>query len=90
MTPNCQGRNTFGSTRCIDKWNDTELSDAINSMFRWYRNAAKCYVYLQDVSRSALDVKRKFQPATPGTGFSEEQVVHLRMDPPRAYCSNVS
>jgi hypothetical protein len=35
---------------CIDKSNSTELSEAINSMFRWYRNAAKCYVYLSDVS----------------------------------------
>ena len=33
----------------IDKSNNTELSRAINSMFRWYRNAAKCYVYLSDV-----------------------------------------
>jgi hypothetical protein len=36
-------------TCCIDKWNIPELSNAINSMFRWYRNAAKCYVYLSDV-----------------------------------------
>lgn len=35
---------------CIDKKNYTELSEAITSMFRWYRNAAKCYVYLADVS----------------------------------------
>src|ERR1700693_4507113 len=37
-------------TCCIDKSNNTELSEAINSMFRWYRDAAKCYVYLSDVS----------------------------------------
>jgi hypothetical protein len=37
-------------TCCINKSNNTELSEAINSMFRWYRNAAKCYVYLSDVS----------------------------------------
>jgi len=36
-------------TCCIDKTNNNELSEAINSMFRWYRNAAKCYVYLSDV-----------------------------------------
>jgi hypothetical protein len=35
---------------CIDQSSSTELSTAINSMFRWYRNAAKCYVYLSDVS----------------------------------------
>jgi hypothetical protein len=37
-------------TCCIDKSNNTELSEAINSMFRWYQNTAKCYVYLSDVS----------------------------------------
>jgi hypothetical protein len=35
---------------CINKSNHAELSEAINSMFSWYRNAAKCYVYLSDVS----------------------------------------
>jgi Heterokaryon incompatibility protein (HET) len=37
-------------TCCIDKSNSVELQEAINSMFRWYQNAAKCYVYLSDVS----------------------------------------
>ena len=36
-------------TCCIDKDKETELSQAINSMFRWYRNAAVCYAYLCDV-----------------------------------------
>ena len=35
---------------CIDKTSSTELSEAINSMYRWYRKAAKCYVYLSDLS----------------------------------------
>jgi hypothetical protein len=39
-------------TCCIDKSNNNELAEAINSMFRWYRNAIKCYVYLSDVSRN--------------------------------------
>jgi len=33
----------------IDRSSSTELQEAINSMFRWYHNAAKCYVYLSDV-----------------------------------------
>ena len=37
-------------TCCIDKSSSMEISEAINSMFRWYHNAAKCYVYLSDVS----------------------------------------
>ena len=35
---------------CIDKSSSAELTETINSMFRWYRDAAKCYVYLTDVS----------------------------------------
>ncbi|KAN0067836.1 hypothetical protein V8E54_014083 [Elaphomyces granulatus] len=42
-------------TCCIDKSSSAELHEAINSMFRWYRDAAKCYVYLADVSRPSLD-----------------------------------
>lgn len=34
----------------IDKSNSTELQEVINSMFRWYRGATRCYVYLADVS----------------------------------------
>ena len=37
-------------TCCIDKTSSSELSEAINSMFRWYKNSAKCYAYLEDVS----------------------------------------
>jgi len=37
-------------TCCINKANKAELSHAINSMFRWYRNSTRCYVYLSDVS----------------------------------------
>ena len=36
-------------TCCIDKSNAVELQEAITSMFRWYRDAAKCYVYMSDV-----------------------------------------
>ncbi|KAL5318069.1 hypothetical protein ACEPPN_015173 [Leptodophora sp. 'Broadleaf-Isolate-01'] len=42
-------------TCCIDKSNSAELAEAINSMFRWYRMSTKCYVYLPDVSRTAVN-----------------------------------
>ncbi|KAG9230486.1 HET domain-containing protein [Amylocarpus encephaloides] len=35
-------------TCCIDKTNSVELSEAINSMMRFYRNARECYAYLSD------------------------------------------
>ncbi|KAH7406071.1 kinesin light chain 1 [Phaeosphaeria sp. MPI-PUGE-AT-0046c] len=37
-------------TCCINKHDPIELQDAINSMFRWYARAARCYVFLSDVS----------------------------------------
>ena len=37
-------------TCCIDKSSSAELSEAINSMFRWYREADVCYAFLSDVA----------------------------------------
>jgi hypothetical protein len=36
-------------TCCIDKSSSAELSEAINSMFQWYKDSAVCYAYLEDV-----------------------------------------
>ncbi|RYP25684.1 hypothetical protein DL766_006952 [Monosporascus sp. MC13-8B] len=54
-------------TCCIDKSSSAELTEAINSMFQWYRNAAKCYVYLDDVSKPALQTgdEPNYQPWEP-------------------------
>ncbi|KAL2203463.1 HET-domain-containing protein [Sarocladium strictum] len=41
-------------TCCINKTSSAELSEAINSMFQWYKDAQVCYVYLNDLSRSQL------------------------------------
>src|SRR5450756_1783945 len=46
-------------TCCIDKSSSSELSEAINSMFRYYERAAVCYAYLSDVSSD--DDPRIFQ-----------------------------
>ncbi|KAI0190939.1 heterokaryon incompatibility protein-domain-containing protein [Xylaria flabelliformis] len=35
-------------TTCIDKTSSAELSEAINSMFAWYADSHRCYVYLAD------------------------------------------
>jgi hypothetical protein len=36
-------------TCCIDKTSSAELSEAINSMYQWYRDSQICYAYLEDV-----------------------------------------
>lgn len=40
-------------TCCIDKRNSAELSEAINSMYQYYKNAAVCIVHLSDVTNQS-------------------------------------
>ncbi|RPD57969.1 HET-domain-containing protein [Lentinus tigrinus ALCF2SS1-7] len=40
-------------TCCIDKSSSAELSEAVNSMFRYYSLAQICYAYLEDVPSSS-------------------------------------
>ncbi|KAK7996661.1 cell cycle checkpoint protein RAD17 [Apiospora arundinis] len=42
-------RYVWVDTCCIDKSSSAELSEAINSMYQWYRRAKVCYAYLDDV-----------------------------------------
>lgn len=50
----CHTAQTYGheylwvDTNCIDKESSAELSEAINSMFSWYRDSLECLVYLED------------------------------------------
>ncbi|KAL9576975.1 MAG: hypothetical protein Q9212_006678 [Teloschistes hypoglaucus] len=51
-------------TCCIDKTSSAELSEAINSMYRWYQEAQVCYVYMVDVksgSDEEFQASRWFQ-----------------------------
>lgn len=48
-------------TCCIDKTSSAELSEAINSMFQWYRESAACYVYLEDVTSSENPIAKGSQ-----------------------------
>lgn len=49
-------------TCCINKADAVEVQHAINSMFRWYRKAARCYVFLSDVPTA--------EPETSSTTYS--------------------
>ncbi len=68
-------------TCCIDKKNAVELQEAINSMFRWYRDAARCYVYLEDVSYPATQPPRR---AAMARVVSKQPLVHPWVDAPGA------
>jgi hypothetical protein len=59
-------------TCCIDKSSSAELSEAINSMFRWYEESAVCYALLADVdSRSAESHMSKSRWFTRGWTLQE-------------------
>ncbi|MCJ1396680.1 hypothetical protein MMC18_009572 [Xylographa bjoerkii] len=55
------------NTCCIDTSSSQELSEAINSMFCWYKMAERCYVYLSDVSNCTSEKddegSRRWKPA---------------------------
>jgi hypothetical protein len=53
-------------TNCINKDSSAELTEAINSMFAWYRQATVCYAFLEDV---VVNVDNY---------FFEEQFAHSR------------
>ena len=42
-------------TCCIDKKSSAELSEAINSMFRWYKNSVVCYAFLVDIHTTTFN-----------------------------------
>jgi hypothetical protein len=65
-------------TCCIDKSSSSELSEAINSMYRWYKEAKVCYTYLADVPKPSdindkdwLDVLAKSRWFTRGWTLQE-------------------
>jgi hypothetical protein len=45
-------------TCCIDKSSSAELSEAINSMFMWYRLSQICYIYLADLEEEPYDINQ--------------------------------
>lgn len=58
---------------CIDKRSSAQLSEAINSMFQWYRRSGCCYVYLSDVpsGSEAIQMLKKSKWFTRGWTLQE-------------------
>ena len=61
-------------TCCIDKTNNAELSEAINSMWKWYSNSGVCFAYLADVPRTGYDNNRWRSKAPAGNVLSQESL----------------
>jgi hypothetical protein len=60
-------------TCCINTANKAEHSLAIRSMFRWYRSAARCYVYLSDVSAPSLEYEEEARSSLWDSEFRESE-----------------
>ncbi|KAI6145882.1 heterokaryon incompatibility protein-domain-containing protein, partial [Pisolithus tinctorius] len=58
-------------TCCIDKRSSSELSEAINSMYRWYQNAQVCYAYLNDVDKPGVPSERDRHKFDKSDGWPE-------------------
>ncbi|KAF8245116.1 hypothetical protein K440DRAFT_556328, partial [Wilcoxina mikolae CBS 423.85] len=62
---------------CINKQNNTELTEAISSMGDWYSNAQVCLVYLDDVG--ACETLDSQSPTRWGTrGWTLQEIVMCR------------
>ncbi|KAM0545144.1 hypothetical protein ACHAPJ_011490 [Fusarium lateritium] len=67
-------------TCCIDKTSSAELGEAINSMYKWYEDAAVCYAFLEDVSTKqnnylerSIPVTTKGQQTTASVGLTNSR-----------------
>ena len=58
-------------TCCIDKQSSAELSEAINSMYRWYENSRICYAYLYDVDYPSLPILKDHRRHPKSNGWPE-------------------
>jgi Heterokaryon incompatibility protein (HET) len=57
-------------TCCIDKSSSSELSEAINSMFKWYAGSNECYAFLADVeSPDPVDLNNARERLEPARWF---------------------
>ncbi|KZL64960.1 het domain-containing protein [Colletotrichum incanum] len=59
-------------TCCIDKSSSAELSEAINSMFAWYKSSTVCFVFLSDLP--PLENPENPFDRQPGLPYSQEAV----------------
>ena len=60
----------WNDTCCINKESSSELSEAINSMYRYYSLAEVCYAYLGDVSQ---ELGGLYSQVWHGSGFMESR-----------------
>ncbi|KAK4948490.1 hypothetical protein LTR10_013024 [Elasticomyces elasticus] len=68
-------------TVCINKKDGAELSEAINSMFRWYGGAAVCYAYPSDVTWSESTTLDLMHSQWHGRGWTLQELIGAHVYP---------
>ena len=58
-------------TCCIDNRSSAELSEAINSMYRWYENSRVCYAYLHDLPDPSIPTRSNVSRYPNSNGWPE-------------------
>ena len=69
-------------TCCIDKTSSAELSEAINSMYQWYKSAEICYAYLEDVRQDLEADGYIFKPFAKSKWFTRGWTLQELIAPP--------
>lgn len=68
-------------TCCINKNSSAELTEAINSMFKWYAGSGRCYVYLSDIhwdlhnATTSIKVERLRQSSWFSRGWTLQELL---------------
>ncbi|OBT80384.1 hypothetical protein VF21_00896 [Pseudogymnoascus sp. 05NY08] len=77
-------------TCCIDKTSSAELSVAINSMYRWYREAVVCYAFLSDVEDDDVEADAGAAAFASSAWFSRGWTLQELLAPSKVEFYNVS
>ncbi|KAL7622639.1 hypothetical protein AAE478_008152 [Parahypoxylon ruwenzoriense] len=70
-------------TCCIDKSSSAELSEAINSMFSWYKGATLCFVFLWDFTAFPISMLAEMVASSNAQQSLEGQLGGFHRDPPQ-------
>ncbi|KAJ8131213.1 hypothetical protein O1611_g2416 [Lasiodiplodia mahajangana] len=73
-------------TNCIDKTSSAELSEAINSMYSWYRDSVVCYAFLADVDTGVgtnADFAKRSGPFAKSRWFTRGWTLQELLAPPK-------
>ncbi|KAK3676912.1 hypothetical protein LTR78_003116 [Recurvomyces mirabilis] len=69
-------------TCCIDKRSSAEVSEAVNSMFAWYKQSRECFALLSDVPSLGHDRERILEYMRQSQWFSRGWTLQELLSPP--------